>query len=184
MTGCVRFLEGKLKLKVNQEKSQVGSPLRLKFLGFSLYKTGRKTGIRIHPKPLESFKKRIREITSRRRGRAVEQILHDTKVYTRGWLGYYAVADMEKRVVILNEWIRRRIRQYLWKQWKKIRAKHRNLKRLGIPEDQARRWANTRLAYWRIAGSPILTRSLTNEYLASIGYDDISVRYRVLHQSH
>ena len=184
MTGCVRFLEGKLKLKVNQEKSQVGSPLRLKFLGFSLYKTGRKTGIRIHPKPLESFKKRIREITSRRRGRAVEQILHDTKVYTRGWLGYYAVADMEKRVVILNEWIRRRIRQYLWKQWKKIRAKHRNLKRLGIPEDQARRWANTRLAYWRIAGSPILTRSLTNEYLASIGYDDISLRYRVLHQNH
>ncbi|HAE37796.1 MAG TPA: group II intron reverse transcriptase/maturase, partial [Candidatus Riflebacteria bacterium] len=154
MTGCVRFLEGKLKLKVNQEKSPVGSPLRLKFLVVSLYKTGRTTGIRIHPKPLESFKKRIREITSRRRGRAVEQILHDTKVYTRGWLGYYAVADMEKRVVILNEWIRRRIRQYLWKQWKKICAKHRNLKRLGIPEDQARRWANTRLAYWRIAGSP------------------------------
>jgi len=184
MISCVRFLEGKLKLKVNQGKSRIGSPLKLKFLGFSLYKTGKKTGIRPHQKPLETFKKRVKEITSRRRGRAVSQILHETKVFTRGWLGYYAIADMRSRMSELNEWIRRRIRQYVWKQWKKISAKFRNLKQLGIPEERAWMWSNTRLGYWRTAGSPILTRSLTNKYLASIGYDDISVRYEELHQNH
>jgi len=184
MAGCVRFLEGKLKLKVNREKSRVGSPLKLKFLGFSLYKTGKKTGIRPHNKPLETFKNKVRVITSRRRGRSVSQILQETKVFTTGWLGYYAVADMRERISELNEWIRRRIRQYIWKQWKKISAKFRNLKQLGIPEERAWMWANTRLGYWRTAGSPVLTRSLTNKYLVSIGYDDISVRYEVLHQNH
>lgn len=184
MTGCVRFLEGKLKLKVNLEKSHVGSPLRLKFLGFSLYKTGKKTGIRPHHKPLETFKKRVRMITSRRRGRSISQILLETKVFTTGWLGYYAIADMRERISELNEWIRRRIRQYIWKQWKKISAKFRNLKQLGTPEERAWMWANTRLGYWRTAGSPVLKRSLTNKYLVSIGYDDISVRYEVLHQNH
>ncbi len=184
MAGCVRFLERKLKLKVNREKSRVGSPLKLKFLGFSLYKTGKKTGIRPHRKPLGAFKKRVRVITSRRRGRSISQILQETKVFTRGWLGYYAIADMRGRISELNEWLRRRIRQYLWKQWKKISAKFRNLKQLGIPEEQAWMWANTRRSYWRTAGSPILTRSLTNKYLTSIGYDDISVRYEALHQNH
>lgn len=184
MAGCVRFLEGKLKLKVNREKSRVGSPLRLKFLGFSLYKTGKKTGIRPHHKPLDTFKNKVRVITSRRRGRSVSQILQEIKVFTTGWLGYYAIADMRERISGLNEWIRRRIRQYIWKQWKKISAKFRNLKQLGISEERAWMWANTRLGYWRTAGSPVLTRSLTNKYLVSIGYDDISVRYEALHQNH
>jgi group II intron reverse transcriptase/maturase len=184
MAGCVRFLEGKLKLKVNREKSCVGSPLKLKFLGFSLYKTVKKTGIRPHQKPLETFKNKVRVITSRRRGRSISQILLETKVFTTGWLGYYAIADMRERISELNEWIRRRIRQYIWKQWKKISAKFRNLKQLGIPEERAWMWANTRLGYWRTAGSPVLKRSLTNKYLVSIGYDDISARYEVLHQNH
>jgi len=184
MTSCVKYLEGKLKLRVNREKSRVGSPLRLKFLGFSLYKTGKKAGIRPHAKSIESFKNRIRVLTSRRRGRAIKQVLHELKVYTRGWLGYYAIADMRNRISALDEWIRRRIRQYLWKQWKKISAKFRNLKQLGIQEIQAWMWSNTRRGYWRIANSPVLKRSLTNKYLVSIGYDSISNRYEILHQCH
>ncbi|MGL5513762.1 MAG: group II intron reverse transcriptase/maturase, partial [Sporomusa sp.] len=81
----------------------------------------------------------------------------------------------------INEWMRRRIRQIFWKQWRKIRMKHDNLRRLGIPDKKAWEWANSRLGYWRIAGSWILTRSLTNEYLASIGYDDIAKRYETVH---
>ncbi|OWZ82676.1 maturase [Natranaerobius trueperi] len=73
---------------------------------------------------------------------------------------------------------------YLWKQWKKISARFKNLKRLGIAKGKAWEWANTRKGYWRIANSWILSRSLTNEYLASIGYDDISKRYEVLHLNH
>ena len=184
MESCTKFLEGKLKLKVNREKSKTGSPLRLKFLGFSLYKTGKKSGIRPHEKSLERFKDKIRELTSRKQARSIEEILWRLKVYTRGWLGYYAIADMKSRIQALNEWIRRRVRQIFWKQWKKIKPKHDNLVRLGINKWKAWEWANSRLGYWRVAGSWILTRSLTNEYLASIGYDDLSKRYEALHSSY
>lgn len=184
MASCTKYLEEKLKLKVNQEKSKTGSPLKLKFLGFSLYKTGKKTGIRPHQKSVNRFKDKVRQITSRKRGRAISQILRELKVFTTGWLGYYSIADMEKKIAGLNQWIRRRIRMYLWKQWKKISARFDNLKRLKIPRNKAWEWANTRKGYWRIAHSWVLTRSLTNKYLASIGYDDISKRYEVLHSNH
>ena len=168
MANCTKFLEGKLKLKVNRKKSQVGSPLRLKFLGFSMYKTGKKAGIRPHGKSIKRFKDKIRELTSRKQARSVELILKRLKRYTVGWLGYYSIADMESRIKSLNEWIRRRI----------------NLVKLGIDNENAWKWANSRKAYWRIADSHILHRSLTNEYLASVGYDDILERYKVLHSNY
>lgn len=184
MANCVKFLEGKLKLKVNQQKTQVGSPLKLKFLGFSLYKTGKKAGIRPHGKSIKRFKDKIRELTSRKQARSVENILKRIKRYTTGWLGYYSIADMESKIRSLNEWLRRRIRQIYWKQWKKIKTKHDNLVRLGINNSKAWEWANSRKGYWRIADSYILHRSLTNEYLASVGYDDILNRYKVLHSNY
>ena len=184
MANCTKFLEGKLKLKVNRKKSQVGSPLRLKFLGFSMYKTGKKAGIRPHGKSIKRFKDKIRELTSRKQARSVELILKRLKRYTVGWLGYYSIADMESRIKSLNEGIRRRIRQIYWKQWKKIKTKHDNLVKLGIDNENAWKWANSRKAYWRIADSHILHRSLTNKYLASVGYDDILERYKVLHSNY
>lgn len=184
MANCTKFLEGKLKLKVNRKKSQVGSPLRLKFLGFSMYKTGKKAGIRPHGKSIKKFKDKIRELTSRKQARSVELILKRLKRYTVGWLGYYSIADMESRIKRLNEWIRRRIRQIYWKQWKKIKTKHDNLVKLGIDNENAWKWANSRKAYWRVADSHILAMSLTNKYLASVGYDDILERYKVLHSSY
>ena len=184
MANCTKFLEGKLKLKVNRKKSQVGSPLRLKFLGFSMYKTGKKAGIRPHSKSIKKFKDKIRELTSRKQARSVEMILKRLKRYTVGWLGYYSIADMESNIKRLNEWIRRRIRQIYWKQWKKIKTKHDNLVKLGIDNENAWKWANSRKAYWRIADSHILHKSLTNKYLASVGYDDILERYKVLHSNY
>ncbi len=184
MASCKKYLEGKLKLKVNTEKSKVGSPMKLKFLGFSLY--GTKTGarIRVHEKPMERFKNRIREITSRNRSRPMEQTLKELKLYTTGWINYYGLADTCKRIQSLSEWIRRRIRMCIWKQWKKTSAKFRNLQQLGIPKQKAWEWANTSKGYWRTANSHILKVSLTNEYLAALGYDDISKRYEALHSTY
>jgi len=96
-----------------------------------------------------------------------------------GWLGYYSIADMESKIKDLNEWIRRRIRQIYWKQWKKIKTKHDNLVKLGIGSKTAWMWANSRKDYWKISCSQILAMSLTNEYLASVGYDDILERYNL-----
>lgn len=184
MVSCTKYLEGKLKLKVNKEKSRTGNPLKLKFLGFSLYKVNKKTGIRPHEKSLKRFKDKVREITSRKQAKPIAVILQNLKKYTTGWLGYYSIADMGRRISSLNEWIRRRIRQIFWKQWKKIKTKHENLNKLGIDNGKAWEWANSRLNYWRISHSWILTTSLTNKYLASIGYDDITERYKVLHLNH
>ncbi len=184
MESCTRFLEGKLRLKVNREKSQTGSPLRLKFLGFSLYKGAKGAGIRVHEKSLKRFKEKIRQLTSRKQANSMEVILANLKKYTTGWLGYYAIAGMKSRIQSLNEWMRRRIRQILWKQWKRMRTKHDNLVGLGVDSRKAWEWANSRLGYWRVAGSWILTTSLTNECLASMGYDDLAKRYEALHLSY
>jgi group II intron reverse transcriptase/maturase len=181
MTNCVEYLEGKLKLTVNRKKSSTGSPLRLKFLGFTLCKMGKKTGIRPHNKTWERFKDKLRELTSRKQARTIEIILLKLRRYTIGWLAYYSISDMRNRIQKLNEWLRRRIRQIFWKQWKKVSAKFRNLQKLGIAKEKAWQWSNSRLGYWRISGSWILSTSLTNKYLESLGYDDISKRYEALH---
>jgi group II intron reverse transcriptase/maturase len=185
MESCTEFLEVKLKLKVNREKSQVGSPIRLKFLGFALFKTKKGTRIRPHGKSITKFKSKIKSITSRKRGHvSIDDIYLELRKYVTGWLAYYSIADMKSHMQSLNEWLRRRIRQIYWKRWKRIRTRHDNLIRLGIPDSKAWEWANTRKGYWRTAGSWILTRSLTNKYLESVGYMNIFNKYEVMHLSH
>ena len=184
MSGCKRYLEQVLKLKVNEEKSTVGSPLRLKFLGFSLYKGHNGTRIRIHAKSLKRFKSKLKDITRRNRGVSVETVLNNLKSYVRGWLGYYAIADMSGAMRKMTEWVRRRIRMYIWKQWKRVRTRFARLKGLGVTEGQAWQWANTRKGYWRISGSWILSTTLTNERLANLGFENFSKRYEALHSSH
>jgi len=183
MSGCVDFLEKKLKLKVNREKSTIGSPVRLKFLGFSLYRGAKGTKLRIHEKSLAKFKKRVKEITSRKRGRSVHTIIAELNRFIVGWLNYFVPADAASKLRELDEWIRRRIRSYIWKQWKKPSARLRNLAALGIDREKAYEWSYTRKGYWRTARSPILHRALTNEHLASMGLISLSQRYEVLHMS-
>ncbi|MDL2218237.1 group II intron reverse transcriptase/maturase, partial [Christensenellaceae bacterium OttesenSCG-928-M15] len=184
LESCKRYLEGKLKLKVNLEKSKAGSPLKLKFLGFSLYSTKNGVGIRVHEKTLRKFKAKLKAITKRNRGRSIYAILKELRLYVSGWLNYYAIAGMKNRLQSVNEWLKRRIRQYIWKQWKKPRTRVKNLRKLGIPEERAYMWGNTRKGYWRVAGSAILSRSLTNEHLISLGYMDLSRKYEVLHSNY
>ena len=171
-------------MKVNQDKSKIGSPIRIKFLGFSLHKVVNKIGIRPHQEVIQRFKSKIKKLTRRNSGRSIKQIFLELKGYTIGWLGYYAITEMKTRVKELNQWIKRRIRMYIWKQWKKIRTRFRNLEKLGLSRAKAWEYANTRLGYWRIAGSVILHRSLTDKYLVTIGYDDITKRYEALHLNH
>ena len=106
--------------------------------------------------------------------------MEKVKVYIRGWLGYFHIADMKQIATEWNKWLRRRFRMYIWKQWKKPKTKIQNLRKLGIPEWQAYQWGNSRLGYWRIACSPVLTRSITNEKLVRAGYYDILAQYEQL----
>jgi group II intron reverse transcriptase/maturase len=184
MEGCVKFLEGKLKLKVNRKKSTTGSPTRLKFLGFSFYKIKGKVGIRVHEKSLARLKDRLKAITSRKRGGKMEWILEELTRLINGWLGYYSIADMKTFLQQLSEWLRRRIRMMLWKRWKQTRTRLDNLIKLGITKDQAWQWANTRKGYWHISNSWVLATTLANQYLKSIGFPLVVERYEVLHSNY
>ncbi|SDK54208.1 group II intron maturase-specific domain-containing protein, partial [Paenibacillus typhae] len=121
---------------------------------------------------------------SRSQGRNVRQVMEKVKIYIRGWMGYYYVADMKRILQGWSEWLRRRLRMYIWKQWKKPKTKVQNLHKLGIPEWQAHQWGNSRLGYWRIAGSPVLSRSITNEKLALAEYYDFPAQYEQLRKLH
>jgi RNA-directed DNA polymerase len=187
LESCRRYLEDKLKLKMNVQKSKVVSVLAIKhfkFLGFCLGKNGKGVYIRAHRKSLAKAKRKLKELTRRNQGRNVRIVMENVKSFIRGWLGYYYVADIKRTLMSWNEWLRRRLRMYIWKQWKKPRTRIMNLKKLGIPEWQAYQWGNTRLGYWRIAGSAVLNRSITNEKLALAGYYDFPAQYEQLRLMH
>lgn len=181
-----KYLEGKLKLKVNAQKSKAVSVYskQFKFLGFTLGKNGSGIYIRAHRKSLIKAKRKLKELTYRNQGRNVRKVMKNVKVYIRGWIGYYYIASMKRILQNWNEWLRRRFRMYIWKQWKKPKTKVQNLRKLGVPNQQAYQWGNSRLGYWRITGSPVLTRSITNEKLARAGYCEFPAQYEQLRKLH
>ena len=184
LESCRKYLEGRLKLKMNAEKSKetsIFAQKNFKFLGFCLGKNGNGIYIRAHRKSLNKAKEKLKLLTKRNRGRNVRRVMQEVKVFIRGWIGYFRVADMKRTLMSWDEWMRRRFRMYIWKQWKKPKTKVANLRKLGIPADRAYQWGNSRLGYWRIAGSPILKCSITNERLAAAGYFSILNYYKSLH---
>ena len=179
-----KLLEGKLKLKLNTDKSKVVSIFAqkyFKFLGFCLGKNGRGIYIRVHRKALDKAKYKLKLLTKRNQGRNVRKVMANVKLFIRGWIQYFHVADMKRTLLSWNEWLRRRFRMYIWKQWKKPRTRADNLRKLGVSKGQAWMWANSRLGYWRIAGSQVLQCSITNERLARAGYYDFPALYESLH---
>jgi RNA-directed DNA polymerase len=180
MASITKFIEDKLKLKVNKDKSSVDRPWKLKFLGFSFYYKKDGVGIRVHPKSVEKLKRKLKEITGRSNAKGIWQRMLELKQAITGWVNYFSIADMGSLAKSLDEWLRRRIRMCFWKQWKKIKTKYDNLIKLGIAKSKAWEFANTRKGYWRISNSPVLSRTLTNEYLKKLGLSSIAERYSLV----
>ena len=179
-----KYLEGTLKLKVNQEKSRVVSVFAIrnfKYLGFALGKNGGGIYVRVHPKPMKKFKDRLREYSSRRRCQSIRPSLEKIKVYIRGWMNYYGIASMKNPMDDLNGWLYRRIRMCIWKQWKLPKTRKRKLMGLGLPEWVACEGAYSRKAYWRMAGNGVLNRALTKERLIRSGLYDLAIAYQSVH---
>lgn len=163
------FLENTLKVTVNREKTSVGSPLRLKFLGFSLGVGHGGAYARPAKQSKVRIKQALRRLTKRNRGISTDRMLVEIRQKMRGWLQYYSIGRMATFVKALDQWLRSRIRQYYWKQWKKVRTKITNLKRLGLSQNGAYTFANTRKGPWRTAHSGTLSYTLTNKKLESLG---------------
>jgi RNA-directed DNA polymerase len=98
--------------------------------------------------------------------------------FVTGWLGYFSIASCETELIAVDKWLRRRLRQVRWKEWKKISAKLSNLVALGVSRGQAWQWANASKGYWRVADSWILHRTLTNEYWQDQGLKSLTATYR------
>ncbi len=181
-----KYLEDKLKLKLNMEKSKAVSVYsqKFKFLGFTLGKNPTGVMIRVHKQSLKKAKAKLKELTARNQGRNVRVVMNKVKVYISGWLNYYCIASIKRKMQEWNEWLQRRFRQYIWKQWKKSTTRVTNLKKLGIPEKYAYMWGNTRLGYWRVAGSAILNRSITKEKLVKAGYYELASNYELKRLKH
>lgn len=177
MESITKFIENKLRLKVNRAKSKVDRPWRIKYLGFYFYQAKGKIEIRIHPKSIAKFKEKVREVTSRSNAMSMEMRYLKLKQVIVGWVNYFKIANMAKIARRLDEWIRRRIRMCYWKQWKKIKTKHDNLTKLGINNYKAWKYANTRKSYWRISDTPFLHQALDNKTLEKLGYTSLTSVY-------
>ena len=181
MDSITRIIENGLKLKVNKDKSAVDIVSKRKFLGFSFYFVKGVAKIRIHEKSIKRFKEKVKSITNRNRGISMDLRLLKLNDSIKGWINYFGIANAKRKLSELDKWIRRRLRACIWKQWKKIRTRYRNLVKLGIDNWKAWEYANTRKGHWKISGSPILNKSLHNKYLESIGFVSLTQTYQMKH---
>ena len=181
MDSITRIIENELKLKVNKDKSAVDIVSKRKFLGFSFYFFKGVAKIRIHEKSIKRFKEKVKSITNRNRGISMDLRLLKLNDSIKGWINYFGIANAKRKLLELDKWIRRRLRACIWKQWKKIRTRYRNLVKLGIDNWKAWEYANTRKGHWKISGSPILSKSLHNKYLESIGFVSLTQTYQMKH---
>jgi len=170
LANIVPYIENKLFLKVNRGKTTTAYISKIKFLGYSFYVVKGEGRLRVHPKSIAKMKERIRTLTSRSNGWGYARRKKALRQYITGWVNYFKLADMKSLLVRVDEWYRRRLRMVIWKLWKRIRNRYRNLIRLGINKYKAWEWANTRKGYWHTAGSFILSRSVTSDSLRRAGY--------------
>ncbi len=147
-----RYITGKLKLKVNEEKSTVARPWEIKFLGYKVTRMYGATRAVTHPKTVARFKDRIREITCRKRRVNFHVVIADLNQFIRGWLPCYGRGLSQHLKRTLNSWIVRRLKAWLLKQWRRPRTKIKNLVRLGLDRVEAVKLGNSRKRIWRISG--------------------------------
>jgi len=173
MASISRFITGKLKLKVNQEKSAVARPWQRKFLGFS-FTAAREPKRRIAPKTLSRFKKRVRELTKRNRGVSLERMVEQLSRYLIGWRGYFGFCQTPSVLQGLDSWIRRRLRCFQWKLWKRGKTRFAELRKRGASKRQAATTAGSSRGPWHLSRSPTLNLALPGAYFDSLGLPRLS----------
>ncbi|WP_400247842.1 group II intron reverse transcriptase/maturase [Niallia sp. JL1B1071] len=154
--GITQFIERKLKLKVNEEKSAVGKPIARIFLGVSFYQNRSKTRVFVPKERKKRFEEKLKKLTNRNWGVSMELRIAKINQLIQGWGNYFKIADIKKYARETDSHIRRRLRACRWKEWKKVKTKYKNLRKLGISIDEARRNANSRKGYWRLSYNPII----------------------------
>ena len=168
MENIIPYIEEKLFLRVNRTKTTVSHVSKIKYLGYGFYRHNGKCRFRVHQKSVQKMRNRLKELTERSKGISNELRRKQLEEFIRGWINYYAMADMKQLMIRTDEWLRRRIRTIYWKQWKKVKTRYRNLRALKISEELVHELANSRKGYWRM--SQMISVALTNKVIARLGY--------------
>ena len=177
LENIVPYIEGKLFLKVNRTKTSVAHISKVKYLGYSFYRYKGKCRFRVHPKSVEKMKNKIRELTDRSNGWGNEYRALKLTQFIRGWVNYFGKADMKSLLRSNDEWLRHRIRAIYWKQWKKVKTKFKELRKLGVEEEKAWICANMRNGNWYCSGYFVLQTAFNNKKLRELGYPTFTEFY-------
>jgi group II intron reverse transcriptase/maturase len=170
LAGVTEFIEKRLKLKVNKEKSSVKPGAKAVALGFGFYhQRGGRIGIRVAPKALKRMRQRLRELTGRSWRIAMPERIERLNRYIAGWCGYFAMAETGSTFEDVDSWLRRRLRQVRWVEWKRASARRRNLVRLGITPREARSLAGSSKGSWVLSHTPPIRNALPNQYWHNLG---------------
>jgi RNA-directed DNA polymerase len=178
MKSLTRYVEGQLQLVVNRVKSQAALLKQCTFLGFQIGARGRAVWT---TKAQARFKRRVKEITRRNRGHRVQDVLDELRQYVTGWLHYFGISHTYTGVLELEEWVRRRVRLYYWKQWKRPRTRRRHLLALGTSLEVVHMATRSRKGYWRMSANSIVQGALNNRWLHEQGVPDMRTLWIVLH---
>lgn len=172
------WIEVRLKLRVNREKSGIRRPSKGQLLGFGFWHSpGGEIRPRVSDKSYTRLKEKIRQITRRSWSVSMDERIGKLMQVTRGWVNYFAHADAQKQLRRIEEWTQARLRMCIWKQWKRVKTRVTSLRKLGASKQKAYEWGNTRKGYWRIAHSPVLQTTITCERLKQKGYTPLTELY-------
>ena len=179
MRSITRFLEGKLRLRVNQAKSAIAHVRARKFLGYRLFQEGR---LGIAPAGLKRVKDRIRQITSRNRGVSLSTVIRGLSAYLAGWVAYFRHAKCQKPLKQLDAWLHRKIRCYRLKQRKRAKPITGFLMSQGVPEWRSWTLALSGKGWWRMSGSPSANEAMPIQWFQQVGLINRANRYLMLHR--
>ena len=182
LTSITKFIEKKLGLKVNAEKSKVTRPTQTKYLGFSFWATkGGKWKPKPHIKSYQKLERRLKQLTDRSWNISLDNRIKQINYVVRGWVNYFRIASMKGKISEIDEHLRIRIRVIIWKQWKKIRKRCESLQKLGVPFDIAFNCANTRKSYYQICKTRYIQFAINNERLRKRGLVFLLDQYEKVH---
>lgn len=179
-TSIIKFIENKMKLKVNREKSSIKSYYKMNYLGYSLTTWGE---LRLSETSEQRLKEKLKKITQRNRGVNLEQILKELKTVLQGWLQYFKLAQMKSKLTAIEGWLRRRLKCFRLKQCKRVIGIVRFLTKLGVEKTLCWRTALSGKGWWRLSNSPALSIGMNNKWFLEQGFYSLTLNYQRLYRN-
>ena len=179
MASLGKFLEKRLRLKLNRNKSVVDRPWKRTFLGYSMT-LNKEPKLKVAREALQRAKGDLRQLFRRGRGRSLKRVIGEINQFTRGWVGYFRLAQTKNAFEETDEWLRRRCRWLLWRQWKKPRTRFKKLIQLGLDVERAKQSAYNGRGPWWNSGASHMNASVPVAWLAAQGLLSLSVEHRRL----